>query len=218
MIRSRVSSRRAFTLVELLVAIGIIGILVAIGIPAFQKLTSGNRLSNTASMIRGMAEQAQSMALTHRRYVALLIDDKGQLYEGRDQAVWVCFVKDYNDSTGMANYEEPIAGVNWRRFPDGVVLADANPSSSLTPRNSLGTALTGTGKVNYNSNSYDAVIFSPSGNVVRPAGNYYLLLAEGVLGGSSDPIIYPNRDVDGNLANRTVMEINRFTGKTRIIE
>ncbi|MGE4564468.1 MAG: Tfp pilus assembly protein FimT/FimU [Victivallaceae bacterium] len=218
MIFSRVSSRRAFTLVELLVAIGIIGILVAIGIPAFQKLTSGNRLSNTASMIRGMSEQAQSMALTHRRYVALLIDDKGQLYGGRDQAVWVCFVKDYNDSTGVAAFEEPIAGVNWRRFPDGVVLAAADTSSSLSPRNSLGTGLANTGTVNYDSKSFDAIIFSPSGNVIRPAGNYYLLLAEGVLGGSADPIVYPNRDVDGNLANRTLMEINRFTGKARIIE
>ena len=62
---SRVSSRRGFTLLELLVVIGIIGILAGITLTQFSGVTEGAKASQCMNNLRGLAMATQTYALGH---------------------------------------------------------------------------------------------------------------------------------------------------------
>jgi prepilin-type N-terminal cleavage/methylation domain-containing protein len=63
--------RRAFTLVELLVVIGIMGIMAALIIPAFTSLGGSKDFARAAYDIQGLIEQARAFAIGNNTYVYL---------------------------------------------------------------------------------------------------------------------------------------------------
>jgi len=67
------STRRHFTLIEMLVVIGIAGLLFALIGPAFNRMTRGNDVESHASGLKLGMERAASLAASSRRYVAVLL-------------------------------------------------------------------------------------------------------------------------------------------------
>jgi len=78
--RSRLRNRRAFTLIEMLLVIVIIGIITAVTLPQFVKSMHGNRLKSAARTVIGAGRYARSMAVLQQRPMELSFDlDNGSL-------------------------------------------------------------------------------------------------------------------------------------------
>jgi len=69
-------NRNHFTLVELLVVVGLISLLLGLMAPAFSRMMSGNKVSDAAGNLKLGLEQAQSYAVSRRAYVALILPNK----------------------------------------------------------------------------------------------------------------------------------------------
>ena len=65
--------RTNFTLIELLVVMLLMGMLMTLMLPAFNRMINGNKVEQLASNLKLGLEQAQSHAVTSRRYVALIL-------------------------------------------------------------------------------------------------------------------------------------------------
>jgi prepilin-type N-terminal cleavage/methylation domain-containing protein len=64
-----VQTRRAFSLVELLVVIVIMGIVMAFVVPAFQTINAANDLTRATTGIAGILQQARAYAMSNNLYV-----------------------------------------------------------------------------------------------------------------------------------------------------
>jgi len=64
-----VNARRAFTLVELLVVMGIISVLMVLVAPAFTNRKSADDMTNAANGIKGLLETARTYAKANNTYV-----------------------------------------------------------------------------------------------------------------------------------------------------
>ncbi|MCQ2377967.1 MAG: hypothetical protein MJ016_02000 [Victivallaceae bacterium] len=62
-----------FTLVELLVVMGLIGLLVSLAAPAFSRINTGKAVNVGAEKLMRALEQAQALAVANRQYVGLII-------------------------------------------------------------------------------------------------------------------------------------------------
>ena len=71
LVRRRISHlpRSAFSLVELLVVIAVIGIIMALSAPAYRAISSANNLTNAVTGIAGALERARAYAMAKNLYV-----------------------------------------------------------------------------------------------------------------------------------------------------
>jgi len=65
------SSQRGVTLIELMIAVGILAIVVAIAVPNFQAMIQNNRLTSAANEMLGVFQIARSEAIRANRRVTL---------------------------------------------------------------------------------------------------------------------------------------------------
>lgn len=62
---------RAFSLVEMLMVVAIIGIVLGVAIPAFHAISAANNLTNAVNGLAGAAERARAYAMANNQYVYL---------------------------------------------------------------------------------------------------------------------------------------------------
>ncbi|WP_275991314.1 GspH/FimT family pseudopilin [Amphritea atlantica] len=67
----RIVKQRGFTLIELMVALVVLGILLGIGIPSFNAVIESNRLRSVAHDLNTATQLARSVALTRRENAAI---------------------------------------------------------------------------------------------------------------------------------------------------
>lgn len=63
--------RRAFSIVELLVVIGIIGLLLTLGVPAYNQIIKQSSLSGTTQQISGLLARASLLSVTDHNLIAV---------------------------------------------------------------------------------------------------------------------------------------------------
>lgn len=66
---SRANARSGFTLIELMVVVGVISLLMVLLVPAFTNLKRSNDITNAAYTITGALEQARNYAIANNTYI-----------------------------------------------------------------------------------------------------------------------------------------------------
>lgn len=263
-------TKRNFTLIELLVVMLLMGVLMTLMLPAFKRMISGNKVEQLASNLKLGLEQAQSHAITSRRYVALILPNPAMLTStklNQDQWFGGCRLAYVNKKRSRNEgkwdvyweFTDWVPDLDWRVPIDGAmllwVLNEGGDTSSPPPGGhkyndfKAGEALSdapasaeaGTVKFpnlisieKYRPNpdiktEYDvdnvAIIFSPYGGIVgnpekdkseESYGNLRLVVVEALASdGRSGSLVYPSRDNSNKPTNYMILEINRFTGRTK---
>jgi type IV fimbrial biogenesis protein FimT len=74
---SRRQASRGVTLVEMLIVMGIVGILMAVGIPSYKYMTNANRISAEINGLLGDLQFARSEAIKEGRTVSVCVSSDG---------------------------------------------------------------------------------------------------------------------------------------------
>ena len=72
-------AQRGFTLLELMVVIGIIGVVTAIAAPSFQKWRHHSAVNNATMVLNGKLKQARALAVAESRKVRVKFDTINQV-------------------------------------------------------------------------------------------------------------------------------------------
>ena len=223
--------KQSYTLVEILVVLAIIGVLMSISMPTFEKITKGNRVGNAASNIGTALSLARSQAIANRRCVAVIIpansvDD----LSGSDKAFFkpyqfrgfrLCYVT-YDNASGVT-FVEWVPNSKWEMIPEGTVIAEAD--SKADPGGNL---LRDFDKVNYSGlNTVNkpssgtqfpcnlancAVVFTPFGQTINDS--FRIITADGIFASkTTGEQIFTSPDGTGKPFNYIAVKIRKFTGR-----
>ncbi|NLO08186.1 MAG: DUF1559 domain-containing protein [candidate division WS1 bacterium] len=153
------NKKRGFTLVEMLVVIGIIVLLVAILVPVIQSARHKARMTQCQSQLQRIA---QAMTEYKRQYHHFpprpIYDATEEMYVGGISALFPKFISDYNDlicpddRATFGRGEEARARV-YSSY-NGIIMM-AEDASSATPWDFAVDDDTGNQKITYNWNGYD---------------------------------------------------------------
>ena len=126
MMKVRGTASHCFTLLELLTVLAIAGVVMALTVPAFTRMLSGNKVDEMAGRLKLGLEQAQSIAATNNRYVALLLPG------GSDTDVTDADARRYrlggfrpafvNRNGSSYTFDRWVDDHNWQNAPDEAVL------------------------------------------------------------------------------------------------
>ena len=185
------SNRRHFTLIEMLVVIGIAGLLFALIGPAFNRMTRGNAVESHASGLKLGMERASSLAAASRRYVALLLpngitDTSKDAYKYQRGGYRLAYVT-LNDS-GAYTFDGWLPDSEWQNRGGDAYLYSVSRASSISKpskkitEDDYKTAIT----VDPSNVLYDvslpngggpgkAVVFSPFGDARTPSAEVELI-------------------------------------------
>ncbi len=91
---------RGFTLIELIVAMAMVGILVAIAVPSFASLVNGNRLTASVNELAAGIQSARMEAIRRNSRVVLCRSDDGSTCNGGAGSWkgWISFVDANSDN------------------------------------------------------------------------------------------------------------------------
>ena len=90
--------KRAFTLVELMVVVAVMGVIIGISIPAFRAFLKKAPLEQAISDVEGMCRQARSDAIINKRTLELVLNDAEEFVTLRTVAR---SVMGFDPETGM---------------------------------------------------------------------------------------------------------------------
>jgi len=166
--------RKPFTVIELMVAIAIMGIVMAMTLPALTTLMSGGGVSSGAAAVAGQMRFARAYALSKRQYVALIIPDNESLDSDNNNILRCSRLAVVTRSGTSAN--SPFEFLNWVEdhswniMPSKVYLEVDASQQNITPE-VIGVDVEGLG--GSDSTSCFAVVMAPSGRPVESDGSYY---------------------------------------------
>jgi len=236
--------RRNFTLIELMAVMLLMGVLMLMMLPAFNRMIRGNKVDQMTSNLKLGLEQAQSRAATTRKYVAVVFPNNVATWND-DVTKRFCYGGyrlAYVDPTAAASEWTFLGWVpqsEWKNAPDGAMLIYADSTApAVGSGGGLTDALasmTGTsGEFGAGLHSLVvpatakemptgtlakcAVIFTPYGGLKN--SSLFFAVAE-ALPAPSSSIVYPVREsgaaVDKKPTNFLQLKINQFTGNVEYI-
>ena len=207
---------RAFTLVEMIVVMAIIGIMLALTLPAVTSLTRSRSLTSGGDMVTNMIALARQTATSKNTMSALvLLGAQGSadadyraftvLHYSLDQQIWV--------------QDTP-----WASLPTGIIVDCSDPTNctfltnSPAPFPDLASGQTNP-PVTYlqkKITSFAARIFGPSGGLLNPQYPAQIRLVEGALQGTNK-VLYTHPGSGGSApANYYDLALLGATGQVKI--
>lgn len=206
--------RHAFSLIELLAVMAIIGLLLAAAVPIFSN-TSNNARVASREIIKAHLQQARAHAIATGKSVAVAIPILGSDTELGTRAVSL-FEVELDGSTYLpskdADGNERILQ-RWEILPGNFhFLSSAQASSAkptivdsadTMPTNAKGKALT-----------CHIIVFSPTGQIVRPDTEINIATAQAVKRGNA--LVMTQKSGASPIID--LLQVNRLTGRTRLIQ
>lgn len=113
--------QHGFTLVELMLALAIASVMMAIGIPSFQSTIKNNRLTVATNETIGAFNFARTEAFRRGNRV--------HIAEGENNVGWVVWIDADNDNAWDEGEEIRL----WSDFPDGVTVDKVNAFIAFDP-------------------------------------------------------------------------------------
>jgi prepilin-type N-terminal cleavage/methylation domain-containing protein len=210
----KLSCQTAFTLVEMLAVLAIIGILTALALPALNGIGKAYSLSTAGSKVSGMVEQARQNSMSKNVMTALvLMTNQGT---DSDYRAMILLEKDPRSSTPAWR---PIT--KWENLPVGVTVdSSATDSTFLTNGGSTTGVLTSplpvTAKFRGATvSNFAARIFMSNGGLKNPSEATKIKLVEGSYTGGVTKYTHPAAG-GGSAANYYNISIVGVTGRSKI--
>jgi len=206
----------AFTLVELLAVIGIIGLLAAVGIPAIKGLTGSGGRKQALSQVMGALEIARNTALNTGTNAAVIFPDStftsGDAYKYRSMAV-----VSYKDSTIATNTTPSIAYdklvSSWIVLPQGIsFLPNYLVTNTTTNMISVTVQIRIPPKTNDTSITCPGIVFQSDGglfetNSIIPVAGVAFFEGSVTSTGATNPT--------SKTTNFETVRLTRYSGRTR---
>jgi len=202
---------RAFTLIEMLVVLGIIALLLVAIVPAVTSLSKANGRKAAIGNLLGGIEQARAEALksgqaTYVVFPALTSGTQSTLdrYNYRSYAIFE------DDAATPGNVKQLTA---WKSFPTGVALRAAGTAalSNLADPASLTPSVTLSFAPDASATPFKCFKFNSNGEVTAPAANVLLGIFEGYVNSGTE--IATTKDASGNPSAVEYVRVSQFTGR-----
>jgi type II secretory pathway pseudopilin PulG len=205
---------RAFTLVEMLVVLGMIVILLSALVPAVTSLSKANGRKAAMANLLGGIEQARAEAIntSQATYVVFPTFGAGTAQSTLDRYNYKSYAifEDNAANPGSVKQVTP-----WKALPTGVALratgtaalANLADPASLNPAPTFSfTPDTGT------IAAFRCLKFNSTGEVEAPATNVLLGVFEGYVSNGSE-VVTSGKDANGNPAAVEYIAVAQFTGR-----
>ena len=216
--------RRAFTLVELLAVIAIIGIMIAVMIPLFSGMGKGSKMTAAVTQLKTTMSLARQHAITKREmtYVVFPDDDSSHsLYQGPNGSLAGMAFKSYNVYGKRSGYLR-----EWVYLPEGLIFVPneakfgtGDPSDTYNVfvlktdaaqtnrRTSADIAWPSTGATQ--TMQMVAIGFKPDGSLFAGNGSsdFEIYVTEGWNSSTSSP---PDYSVQPGVGNRQLMSVDVY--------
>ena len=137
--KSRISR---FTLVELLVVIGLMALIMYVVLPSFAKLAKGGGVEYSASNLVGRLGITRGYAVGKNTYAALLLPEYTSMDSSSNKrfpnkylynASRICYVIKVSSSTPTYNFLSWVPNETWEFMPMGSMIFRANNTKDYTP-------------------------------------------------------------------------------------
>ena len=210
-----------FTLIEMLVVVGIAGLLFALLGPAFTRMTQSNAVEQHASGLKLGMERARALAVSNRKNVALLLpygetNKENAVYNFQRGGFKFGYIAISSD--GSYSFDGVVDDAEWKNrgnnaFLTAVDNANKETLSSEKPLDDFDKEPTGFSRLYAVSNvpassegnekiSCRGIIFTPYGNVLIP--------------GDDNEIYFYITGID--VDDRIKVRLNRLSGKVEYVE
>ncbi len=153
---------RAFTIVELLIVVGIMSVLVALALPAFQGIGRGTALRTSMADLKATVSMARQWAITHREDTFVLFPDQYLNY-GSDRASVDKAYRAFSVYASSAGYLR-----DWSYLPPGILFDSG--TGSVVNVFSDGVNTTNSLPFLSGSQSVNCIWFLPNGRLKGGSG------------------------------------------------
>ncbi len=207
---------RAFSLIELLTVLAIIGILLLVAVPIFSNSTSNAR-QTSREMIKAQIQQARAHAIASGKSTAVAIPT---LSAGKELGVRSISLFEVEMVNGNYVPLKDDQGNDLQLERTAILPGNFHfvPADSISSSNATLVDLPETMKTSFRGQEHDChiIVFAPNGQIVRPAPGTPINIAIAKASRSGDSLILTEKS--GDSAVFEYFQINRLTGKTRFVE
>lgn len=142
--QSERKEQRQFTMLELLIVIGIMMILMSLAVPGFRRLVSGKAVNAAASMLSGQLALARAAAIAEQRYIAVIMPgahfqapdsaaDDGTTYDEYHFRSFRIGIVEKGTDNNQFKLVSWYPDSKWTFLPVGAILAECNDTGVADP-------------------------------------------------------------------------------------